>query len=60
MEITQLQEACDLLRRYDGKEPEWARTTTLELGRTQAKHPGVQEVDQAAEAAIGTVKKIIH
>jgi hypothetical protein len=55
-----LQNAVNVLSDPAEQQAEWARTTMLKLGSTQAKHPIVQKVAQAAEHAVGAVKNALH
>jgi hypothetical protein len=57
---TALTTAVGALAGPAAEQAEWARTTMLKLSTTQAKHPVVQKVAQAAESAIGAVKNALH
>jgi hypothetical protein len=57
---TALETAVTALEAPARAQAEWASKTMLSLATTQAKHPLVQKMAQAAESAIGAVKNKLH
>lgn len=57
---TAMETAVEALEGPARAQAEWAAKTMRSLAVTQAKHPIVQKIAQAAESAVGSVKNALH